>query len=223
MVNMKNKMTSKRLKAPDKLLKTMLEFVGYLKHNVKLYLSLAAVIVLITAVVVTVNHFTTAREESARKELYALGQKIQTVNPDKPEEVTKMIEDVLPKLGSTKARFEAQYMLAEIYYNTKNWDKAISNYDAVVKKGKGLVKELSLLGTAYSKENKNDVKGALEAFTKLKETDGSIYKAVAMLGVARCYQKLGDKNGALAAYESVIIAYPDTDFARLASAAKVEL
>ena len=220
---MKSKITSKKLKAPDKLLKTMLEFVGYLKHNVKLYLSLAVAIVLITVVVVTVNYFTSRREENARKVLYALGQKIQTVNPDKPEDVTKMIEDVLPKLGNTNARFEAQYMLAEMYYNTKNWDKAISNYDAVIKKADGLVKGLSLLGTAYSKENKGDTKGALEAFTKLKGKDGSIYKAVAMLGVARCYQKLGDKNGALAAYESVIIAYPDTDFARLASAAKVEL
>jgi len=114
-------------------------------------------------------------------------------------------------------------MLAEIYYNMKSWDKAISNYEAVVKKGKGIVRELALLGDGYSKENKGDVKGALGSFTTLKDIQGAVYKAVAMLGVARCYHKLGDKNNAMAVYESVIIAYPETDFARLASASKSEL
>ena len=57
----------------------------------------------------------------------------------------------------------------------------------------------------------------------MKELNASVYKDVAMMGIARCYQKLGDKNNALAAYESIIIAYPDSDIARLASAAKADL
>jgi len=182
----------------------MLEFVGYLRHNVKLYLILASTIVLITAVVVSINHFTNTKEENGRKNLYLLGQKLQTVSQDKPEEAIKIIETELPKLGNTKASIEAQYMLAEIYYNNKNWDKAASNYGEVIAKAKGLMKELALLGSAYSKENKQDFKGALEDFNKLKGIEGAAYKAVAMIGAGRCYQKVGDKNNALATYESVI-------------------
>ena len=114
-------------------------------------------------------------------------------------------------------------MLAEMYYNLKNWDKAISNYDAITKNANGLMKELAFLGLAYSQENKGDVKVALGNFIKMKELNSSVYKDVAMIGIARCYQKLGDKNNALAAYESIIIAYPDSDVARLASAAKADL
>ena len=114
-------------------------------------------------------------------------------------------------------------MLAEMYYNLKNWDKAILNYDSIVENSDGLMKELAFLGLAYSQENKGDIKAALGDFLKMKELNSSVYKDVAMMGIARCYQKLGDKNNALAAYESIIIAYPDSDTARLASAAKADL
>ncbi|MCX6112267.1 MAG: tetratricopeptide repeat protein [Proteobacteria bacterium] len=220
---MKTKVAGKKLKAPDKLLKAMLEFVDYLKNNVKLYLILASIIIVVTAVVVLVNYFTNKKEENGRKTLYSISQQLQTLDKDKSEAAIRLIEENLSKLGNTTARLEAQYMLAEIYYNNKNWDKAINNYEVVTKKAKGLIKELALLGFAYSEENKGDIKEALNSFIKMKELNSSVYKDVAMMGIARCYQKLGDKNNALAAYESVIIAYPDSDMARLASAAKTDL
>lgn len=217
------KITSKTLKAPDKLLKTMLEFVGYLKHNVKMYLTLSVVIVLVTAVVVTTNYFVNKREENARRTLYTVTQQFQTLAVTDSSSAAKMLEEVLPKLGSTKAGLEARYMIAEMYYSKKDWDNALKNYDDVAGKASGVLKSLALMGSAYSKENKGDFKGALDSFTKLKDSDASVYKAVGMIGVGRCFQKLGDKNKALASYESVIIAYPDTDYARLASAAKADL
>jgi len=220
---MKTKMTAKKMKAPDQLLKAMMEFVGYLKHNVKVYLILAGVIVVITAVVVLANYFTNTKEENARKALYTISKQLETSNKDNPEVAIKLLEENLSKLGNTKAKIEAQYMLAEMYYNIKNWDKAINNYDAITKSTDGLMKELAFLGLAYSQENKGETKKALDVFIKMKELNASVYKDVAMMGIARCYQKLGDKNNALAAYESIIIAYPDSDIARLASAAKADL
>ena len=220
---MKTKITAKKMKAPDQLLKAMMEFVGYLKNNVKLYLILAGVIVVITTIVVLVNSFTNKKEENARKNLYALSQQLGTLSKDNPEAGVKLIEGSIQKLGNTKARIEAQYMLAEMYYNNKNWEKAINNYESIIKDAEGLMKELAFLGLAYSQENKGDTKAALGSFTKMKELNSSVYKDIAMVGIARCYQKLGDKKNALAAYESVIIAYPDTDVARLASAAKADL
>ena len=219
------KITSKTLKAPDKLLKTMLEFVGYLKHNVKMYLTLGVAIVLATAVVVTVNYFVNKKEENSRRVLYTASQQIRSLNTDSMDTRIKILEEALPKLGNTNAGMEANYMVAEMYYSKKDWDNALKYYDGLSGKAKGLLRSLALMGSAYSKENKGDVKGALDSFTKLKDADPAnpVYKAVGMIGVGRCYQKLGDKNKALASYESVIIAYPDTDYARLASASKADL
>ena len=220
---MNKKFSIKDIKSPDKFFKGMLTFVGYLKHNVKLYLVLSAVIVVITAVVVVINSVGNSREEKARRMLYELTSKLQDTDARTPETFIKTLEPVLEKLGHTNAGLEAHYLVAEAYYEKGEWDNAAKGYSFVIKKGKGLIKELATMGIAYSMENKGDVKGALENYLKLKDMDPSVYKAVAMLGVGRCYQKLGDKNKALSSYETVIISYPDTDYARLASSAKMEL
>jgi len=220
---MYKKLSIKDIKSPDKFFKSMLGFVGYLRHNVKLYLTLSAIVVVITAAVSVINYVNDSREEKARKELYRISKEIQSLNTNDPNSVIKILEGSLDKLGNTGTGMEANYMVGELYYNKKEWTSAVKYYEKAANKGSGLIKELAILGLAYSKENMSDVKGALEMFTKLKNTKASAYAAVAELGVGRCYQKLGDKSKALAAYEAMIIAYPDTDYARQASTAKATL
>ncbi len=60
-----------------------------------------------------------------------------------------------------------------------------------------------MLGASYARENSGDVQAALASFTKLKEKATPTYKPVAMLGIGRCFKKLGDKNQAMAEYESL--------------------
>lgn len=220
---MSKKLSIKDIKSPDKFFKSMLSFVGYLRHNVKLYLTLSAIVVAITTAVVIVNYIHDSKEENARREFYKISKQIQTLNTDDPASAIKVIEDGLGKLGNTETSMEATYMLGELYYSKKDWDSAAKNYEKVSNKGEGLIKELAMLGLAYSKENKNDIKGALDTFKKLKDIRSSTYSAIAALGAGRCYQRLGDKANAIASYEAVIIAYPDTDYARQASTAKASL
>lgn len=220
---MSKKLSIKDIKSPDKFFKSMLGFVGYLKHNVKLYLVLSSVVVVITVAVVLVNYIHDSREERARNEFYKVSKQIQTLNADDTASAIKLIENDLGKLGDTDTGMEATYMLGELYYSKNDWEAAGKYYEKVAGKADGLIKELALLGLAYSKENKNDIKGALDTFNKLKDLKGSAYSAIAALGAGRCYQRLGDKSKALAAYEAVIITYPDTDYARQASTAKASL
>jgi len=220
---MSKKLSIKDIKSPDKFFKSMLGFIGYLRHNVKLYLFLSGVVVAITVAVVLVNYIHDSREEKGRREFYKISKQIQTLNTDDTASAIKIIEDNLDKLGNTGAGMEATYMLGELYYSKNNWDVAAKYYEKITSKGDGLIKELALIGLAYSKENKNDIKGALETFNKIKDLKVSVYSAIAALGTGRCYQRLGDKAKALAAYEAIIIAYPDTDYARQASTAKASL
>ncbi len=220
---MSKKLSIKDIKSPDKFFRSMLRFVGYLKHNVKLYLVLSGIVVVITGAVVLINYLHESREEKARGEFYRIGKQIQALNTDDTATAIKIIEGDLDKLGNTGAGMEATYMLGELYYGKGNWDEAVKYYEKISNRGSGLVRELALLGLAYSKENKNDIKGALDAFNKLKDIRSSAYSAIAALGSGRCYQRLGDKANALATYEAVIIAHPDTDYARQASTAKASL
>ena len=220
---MSNKLSIKDIKSPDKFFKSMLNFVKYLRHNVKLYLILSSIVVAITAAITIVDYVQETRQDNARKEFYKIAKQIRTLNTSDTSSAIKIIEDGVGKLGNTDAGMEASYMLGDLYYNKKEWDSAIKNYQKVVTKGNGLMKELATLGIAYSKENKADLNGALESFNKIKDNKVSSYSAIAALGAGRCYQKLGDKSKALAAYEAILIAYPDTDYARQASTAKASL
>ena len=220
---MTRKLSIKKMKSPDQFLKAMLKVFANLKHNIKLYLIIAIGVILVTAVVVLVDGLNNRREERARVQLYELSKRVGSLEEVQRDAAIKMIEEEIPRLGLTKAGLEARYILAEIYYNTGDWGKAITNYDFVVKRGKGLFKDLSLLGSSYAKEKSGDTQAALDSFVKLKEKSSEAYKPLAMLGIGRCYKKLGDKNQAMAEYESVILSYPETDYARMASVAKSNL
>lgn len=220
---MSHKLSLKDIKSPDKFFKSLVTLVKYLRHNVKLYLTLSAIVVAITAAISIVNYIHDSRQENARKEFYKMALEIQKLNTNDVNSVIKILEGNINKLGNTDAGMEATYMLGELYYNQKDWDSAMKNYEKVIDKGDGLIKELATLGLAYTKENKADFKGALDAFNIVRDIKTSSYSAVAAIGAGRCYQKLGDKSKALAAYEAIIIAYPDTDYARQASTAKASL
>ncbi|MFH1223665.1 MAG: tetratricopeptide repeat protein [Pseudomonadota bacterium] len=220
---MSDRLSIKDIRSPDKFFKAMLSVVGYLRHNVKVYLIASAAVVLIVGVMVAIDHMNQSREEKARQTLYELTLRMQETGLQGPDDVIKVIQPVLEKLGNTNAGIQARYLLAGKYYEKNDWDNAVKNYGAVIDKSRGLIKELSLIGSAYSKENKGDINGALGDYSKVKDIDASSYKPVAMLGMGRCYQKLGDKNKALSSYETVVISYPDTDYARIASVAKTSL
>lgn len=220
---MKKKLSIKKIKSPDQFLKAMYKVLANLKHNIKLYLIIGLAVVLVTAIVVLVDSLNNRREERARGQLYELSKRVELLDENQRDVAVKLIEEEIPRLGLTKAWLEARYILAEVYYNTGEWSKAITNYNFVAKRANGLFKDLSLLGTSYAKENSGDVQAALESFIKLKEKASAVYKPVAMLGIGRCYKKLGDKNQAMAEYESIILSYPESDYARTASVAKNSL
>lgn len=220
---MSKRFSIKELKTPDKFFKTMLKFVGYLRTNVKAYLTFSAVIVVITLAYVLIENVNDKREQKAMTVLYEVSKEMRSMGSSNPEDYIKLIEGKLDQLGSTKAGMEARYMLAEFYYDKGDWEKAVTYYDHVADNSNGLLEELSMLGSAYSLEKKGDFKGALNKFEELRELNSPVYKAVSMMGVGRCYQKLGDKTNALSAYESVIISFPDTDYAKMASVSKASL
>lgn len=220
---MSKRFSMKELKSPDKFFKAMLGFINYLRSNVKAYLTFSIVVVVITLAYVLVNHINDKREQKAMASLYILDKQMKSMDSVEPGDYIKLIETKLDELGSTRAGAEAKYMLAELYYKKLDWNNSAKYYEQVVNEASGLLNDLSVMGLAYSLENKGSVKEALERFEYLKDHTPDVYKAVALLGIGRCYKKLGEKDKALAAYESVIVSYPDTDYARMASVLKAEI
>jgi signal transduction histidine kinase len=73
---MTKKLSIKKMKAPDQLLKALLKVFANLRHNIKLYLIIGSSIIIVTAVVVLVDSLNNRREERARGQLYELSKKV---------------------------------------------------------------------------------------------------------------------------------------------------
>lgn len=217
---MSKRFSLKQLKSPDAFFKSMLAFLIYLKNNVKALLSIAGVIILITVIVVLYNYIDGRKQEKARVAFYEVTKQMQSLDENDIKSAIALLESKLDEFGKTDAGAEATYLLAELYYGEKDWENAIKFYQkALAITKKKLMKDLITLGLAYSMENKGDNQGANNAFQSLLD-NATVYPEVAELGFARTSAKLGEIEKAKMSYESVIMKYPDTEYARYANTAK---
>ena len=86
------------------------------------------------------------------------------------ETAAKKFEDYLTKFPDGKYFLEANYYKSEIYFNQKNWNKAVTGYEAVAEKAPNKFGEKSLLQSArLNFFNLKDYSNAEKYFSKLKD------------------------------------------------------
>jgi tetratricopeptide (TPR) repeat protein len=104
----------------------------------------------------------------------------------------------------------ARLLLGRVYYEEADYDKAIAMYETFLK-GKNRKVELNAMaweGLAYSYEAKKDYAEALRCYEKLSQMDLANVKGWALMGLARCYEQLGELEKALGAYRELLADQP---------------
>lgn len=216
-------LSAKQLKSPDEFFKSFIAFLRYVKGNAKLIISLGVVIILCAAGYVTFEYFSEKSANESWNVVFDAENKLKNseASAKNDDEALKVYKETLNKVKTDSSKSYLMLKMADRYYSKKEWDNASEYYGKVVDKDNGLLKQLALLGFASSKEMKGDVNAALEKYLKLSSDEMSVYRPMAMLGLARCYAKSGNKAKAQESYDNVIIAFPETDYARIASTSKL--
>jgi tetratricopeptide (TPR) repeat protein len=108
-------------------------------------------------------------------------------------------EDYLSKFPDGKYSLEANYYKSEIYFNQKNWGKAVTGYGAVADKAPNKFAERSLVQAArLNFFNLKDYGNAEKYFSKLKDFATTQENSMeAMRGLLRCQYELEKWNDAL--------------------------
>jgi tetratricopeptide (TPR) repeat protein len=211
-------MSLKELKRPDKILKAILEFLKYIKNNVKLLLGIGISIIAITAIFVVFNHVVEKREEKALNLLFSVNKQIEELDQNKNiEEIIKIMENVIIKMPNSNSKSIAYYYLAQLYYEFEKWDEAIKNYKLVENKASLLIKELALLGLAYSYEHKEEFDNSINAYEEILKNDKFFNKELSMINLARVYIKTNNKNKALEIINNFKIKYPNSPHIKMSS------
>jgi lipopolysaccharide biosynthesis regulator YciM len=192
------KLRHKDLKEPDQFISTTDIVVAYFSQHKKVLVAGIVAFVLIVFGVIGVRYNTEVK--SLRMEsLYFEMEKIRNEKDLQSEKVTDKMEKLLTEFSEGQQKQRATLMLADEFYRTLKYDRAISLYQGLLGSTRPgqISHQLASTGMAYSLEGKKDYKQAIAAYKTIIENPSGYPLFHIYLSLARCYELNNDQNGAL--------------------------
>ena len=214
------RLTKEEVKS-DQFVDSTLQVYEFLKTNLKSIIIGATIVILVVGGFAFYQHQQqTGRAEAFLKYTEAI-EKYQEAENDwfdadgteKPFEIaTTQLQAIFQKYPETSVADKARYNYAKALYYEEDYDGAITHFQTVVTEHQPENQILALyaqkaIGNCY--EQKGEYQKALEAYTPAEDK----LPQIAMrdyafsdfrLSQARCYEKLGDSDYALAIYKDII-------------------
>lgn len=140
------------------------------------------------------------------------GQPVPTGAQADPEAAARalvLLQDVAENYKRTEASKVARILLGQRYYEAGDYDTAIDTYEAFLKKArKPELQAMAREGLAYAHEAKEDFTQAAICYEQLSESSLTNVQGWACLGMARCYERLGEVRKAIDAYRTLLADSP---------------
>jgi tetratricopeptide (TPR) repeat protein len=196
------KKISKREIKEDKLITTYFQARTWLDDNRNRLGSIGGVVIVIILAIWFYSNNVRGNNEKAALDFgkvftyYDNGQYSIAISGI-PEKNVAGLQTIVDNYGSTRAGNMARFYLANAYYETQNFDKALEYFDAY-SGGNDLLQISAYAGMASCYEAKNDFRKAAEYYEKAgvkKADDPNV--AENLVNAARSYAKAGEKERAL--------------------------
>jgi len=143
--------------------------------------------------------------------LIQAGKYNEAINGDQPAGISGL-NDIVNNYGSTETGQTAKFFLANCYYELKDYDNALKNYNDY-SGGNDVIKSSCISGAAAVFESKGDLKQAADNYEKaaklnkdLSTNQENLYNAV------RNYANAGDKENANRVYKDLKEQYPKSKY-----------
>ena len=132
-----------------------------------------------------------------------------------PEKNITGLQTIVDNYGSTKSGNLAKFYLANAYYNSQNYDKALQYFSDFGGSSNALIENSAIAGIGACYEAEGNFKKAAESYEKaaLKNTDDP-NAADNLVNAARNFGKSGDKERAVELLKKVKKDYPTSTAAR---------
>ena len=209
-------MSKKELKAPDEFQAKMIELWGKYGKYWKQFVAALIIIILVPVIISLYSYF----KEKKEREAYNLYSKllvkfIQTKNP-------KVLENFISKENGTKAAIFAEIRVANFYFNTNNYKKALEYYNKLEKNNINKeFKNFATLCKAQCYMEMGKLKKAQSLLKKIKNDE--VVGAESTFYLAMINEKNKNINQAKLLYEEIIDRYKNFIFMKLAEAKVNEL
>lgn len=135
---------------------------------------------------------------------------------DSLEQLTRVSKD----FSGTRAAYEAELKLGDIYYDHDEPQSSIAWYESATKSApRAFERMLAFYALAYAYEATQKYPEALKALEKA-QNQGEGLRAEILLSMARIYSLTKDHGKAIATYDQVISQFPNSEYARDAETQK---
>ncbi len=218
MLTAKKKISQRPIVQESPLMERYYETQSWIQENKKRVNTILGIIVVLGLGIWFYYNNTKANDEKAMTEFskvfsyYDNGQYQLAINGI-PEKNVTGLQSIVDNYGSTNAGNIAKFYLANAYYNTQNYDKALE-YFSGVSVGNPMVENSAVAGEAACYEAKGDFKTAASKFEKagMKGND-DVHSPEYLANAGRNYTKVGEKEKAIEIYKMIKKEYPKSPIA----------
>ena len=131
------------------------------------------------------------------------------------ESIIASLDDIIAKYSSYYAGQRALYMKGTIYFDEKQYDKAVENFSAVADKyKKSYLAPISLHNIAVCYEELGDIDSSISYYKKITERYSNDYPNIThvLFSLGRLYETKEEFNTALEYYNMLGDKYTDSDW-----------
>jgi tetratricopeptide (TPR) repeat protein len=130
--------------------------------------------------------------------------KIEEAKGSNPESQLVKIRD---QIGGKSHQNRASLLLADVYFQNEDFDKAKSTYQEIRNNSQGLNYQMANVGLAYTHESLGDYKKAIDLFKLTIDTNDNFPLFQVYWSMARCYEINKDTSKALLILREMQIKY----------------
>jgi tetratricopeptide (TPR) repeat protein len=205
----KKKISKKELlKKPDEFITFSNRSFNWIRHHARLTFAIVSGLILVVVFFFGLTTYQKRQDRLSHEKYFA------ALEIGDPDQKLKRLEEVVNNYPRTRAAQAARVSLADLYYQKKDFPRAIIAYRSALEKGdfSGDIKTLILGNLAYAYEQKGDLQQAVSAFSKITQDKENILQEESLLNLARVYLKMGKKTEAKATYQNFLKTFPKSPY-----------
>ena len=199
------------LKKPDEFITTSNKIANWVTAHYQKVIWMGAVVVLGAGAFFGYRAYAAHQEKQGREAYFAALEL-----PEITQKIKKL-SAVTTDYPRTPGAQKAWTSLGHLYYQQKDFTRALNAYRSALSQGKLLQEFESLINEslAYVLEDKGDLKGAADTFSQILKGPDPLLKENAHLNLARVYVKLGQTKEAKSTYQDFLKGFPNSIYAPL--------
>ena len=204
------KIRRKELKQPDQFISLTDLILTYCGEHKRLITSGVLILFFLIFIGFFLN-YSSGKKDLEMETLYFEIEKIIAKKSSDTQEIITNIESILSKFRPGSQKQRAIMILANQYYDIRQYDKAISLYQDVVSKTSPMMLQYQLANTgiAYSFEGKKKYTKAIITYRTIIQSQSEYPVFHIYLSLVRCYELSNDRNGALLTLREMKTRFPN--------------